>query len=143
MFYGMAAVLIYMMLIGDFFADIAQSPLFGYADVPRQHLILASLVCVFPLSIPRNVTALRYISFLSTGVIVFLTAVVVAKMPAHVLATPTYAAEPAWQAGGRLQTALLIRMAGFWNECFAYTKKGLTEAPQTTLTSRLFSAHPC
>ena len=105
MFYGMAAVLIYMMLIGDFFADIAQSPLFGYADVPRQHLILASLVCVFPLSIPRNVTALRYISILSTSVIVFLTAVVVAKMPAHVLAKPTFAAESAaWKAGGRLQT---------------------------------------
>ncbi|CAE7943831.1 slc38a7, partial [Symbiodinium necroappetens] len=92
MFYGMAAVLIYMMLIGDFFADIAQSPLFGYADVPRQHLILASLICVFPLSIPRNVTALRYISVLSTSVIVFLTIVVVAKMPSCALTKP--AAEP-------------------------------------------------
>ncbi|CAJ1360965.1 unnamed protein product, partial [Effrenium voratum] len=28
--YGMAAVLIYMMLIGDFFTDIAKSPVFGH-----------------------------------------------------------------------------------------------------------------
>ena len=107
MFYGMAAVLIYMMLIGDFFADIAKSPLFGYTEVPRQHLIVASLVFVFPLSIPRNVTALRYISFLSTSVIVFLTAVVLAKMPAHVLANEATAAEVApWTNAGRFQTVL-------------------------------------
>ncbi|CAJ1386097.1 unnamed protein product, partial [Effrenium voratum] len=78
--YGMAAVLIYMMLIGDFFTDIAKSPVFGH-EVPRQSLILGSLLVVFPMSIPRNVTALRYISFFSTSSIVFLTVVVVAKTP--------------------------------------------------------------
>ena len=105
MFYGMAAVLIYMMLIGDFFADIAQSRLFGYADVPRQRLILASLFCVFPLSIPRSVTALRYISVLSTSVIVFLTVVVVAKMPSCALTKPAAEAS-VWEENGPVRTIL-------------------------------------
>ncbi|CAK9012285.1 Putative sodium-coupled neutral amino acid transporter 7 (Solute carrier family 38 member 7) [Durusdinium trenchii] len=80
--YGMAAVLIYMMLIGDFMSDIARSPLFDL-EVPRHYVILASLTVVFPLSIPRNVTALRYISFLSISAITFLTLVVAAKTPEH------------------------------------------------------------
>lgn len=81
--YGMAAVLIYMMLIGDFMSDIARSPLFNLDEVSRHRVIMASLLVVFPLSIPRHVTALRYISFLSISAIVFLTLVVAAKTPAH------------------------------------------------------------
>lgn len=81
--YGMAAVLIYMMLIGDFMSDIARSPLFNLDEVSRHRVIMASLLVVFPLSIPRHVTALRYISFLSISAIVFLTLVVAAKTPGH------------------------------------------------------------
>eukprot|EP00434_Breviolum_minutum_P019100 symbB.v1.2.016836.t2/scaffold1278.1/size127201/5 len=88
--YGMAAVLIYMMLIGDFMSDIARSPLF-HLEVSRHWVIMASLLVVFPLSIPRNVTALRYISFLSISAIVFLTIVVLAKTPAHWTDTDTVA----------------------------------------------------
>eukprot|EP00931_Biecheleriopsis_adriatica_P086156 TRINITY_DN60874_c0_g1_i1.p1 TRINITY_DN60874_c0_g1~~TRINITY_DN60874_c0_g1_i1.p1 ORF type:complete len:527 (-),score=65.38 TRINITY_DN60874_c0_g1_i1:61-1641(-) len=79
--YGIAAVLIYLMLIGDFLTGILQSPLFGQLCVSRQSIILGSLVIVFPLSVPKSVTALRYISILSTSAIVFMTVVVLLKMP--------------------------------------------------------------
>ncbi|CAK0867801.1 unnamed protein product, partial [Prorocentrum cordatum] len=79
--YGLAAVLIYMMLIGDFFGGIVQSAAFGNNDTSRQTLILSSLLVVLPLSVPKSVTALRYISIVSTASIAFMTAVVMIKTP--------------------------------------------------------------
>lgn len=80
-FYGVAAVLVYMILIGDFLSDIAESPMFGFVNVSRRNIILGSLSILLPLSVAKNVTALRYISILSTGAIAFMTLVVLAKMP--------------------------------------------------------------
>jgi len=84
-FYGVAAVLIYMMLIGDFFRGIALSPALGWASATRGPLILSSLLVVFPLSLPRHVSALRYVCLLSTGSILFMSIVVLARMPTFVL----------------------------------------------------------
>eukprot|EP00930_Biecheleria_cincta_P044976 TRINITY_DN30993_c0_g1_i1.p1 TRINITY_DN30993_c0_g1~~TRINITY_DN30993_c0_g1_i1.p1 ORF type:complete len:538 (+),score=73.05 TRINITY_DN30993_c0_g1_i1:31-1614(+) len=79
--FGMAAVLIYMMLLGDFLEGVMQSPFLGFGCVPRQSLILGSLVVLFPLSVPKNITALRYLSMFSVSSTVFLTVVVLIKTP--------------------------------------------------------------
>eukprot|EP00930_Biecheleria_cincta_P047394 TRINITY_DN32847_c0_g1_i1.p1 TRINITY_DN32847_c0_g1~~TRINITY_DN32847_c0_g1_i1.p1 ORF type:complete len:532 (-),score=55.57 TRINITY_DN32847_c0_g1_i1:44-1639(-) len=88
-FYGVAAVLVYMILIGDFLSDIARSPILGYVSVSRRNIIFGSLVVLLPLSIAKNVTALRYISILSTSSIAFMTLVVLARMPSLFLEEPT------------------------------------------------------
>jgi len=82
--YGVAAVLIYMMLIGDFLGGIAQHPaLFGSAvAVPRAPLILGALPLLLPLSLPREVSALRHICVLSTSAIIFMAVAVFVKTPA-------------------------------------------------------------
>lgn len=82
--FGIAAVLVYMMLIGDFFGGIAESGIFGQsaAEVPRGLLLLLSLTVLLPLSLPRNISALRHVCVLSTSAIGFLTLVVLLKMPA-------------------------------------------------------------
>mmetsp|Transcript_122462 Transcript_122462/g.305793 ORF Transcript_122462/g.305793 Transcript_122462/m.305793 type:complete len:561 (-) Transcript_122462:392-2074(-) len=75
--YGIAAVLCYMMFIGDFFGGIVRSPFLGW-DVPRETLIICiAAVVVWPLSLPRSLTALRYVCVLSV-VSICITAVVVA-----------------------------------------------------------------
>lgn len=79
--FGMAAVLIYMMLLGDFLEGVMHSPFLGFSYVSRRDLILGSLVVLFPLSVPKNITALRYLSLLSISATVFLTVVVLLKMP--------------------------------------------------------------
>lgn len=79
--YGAAAVLIYIMLIGDFLGGIAQHPaLFGSA-IPRAVLILGALPFVLPLSLPREVSALRHVCVLSTSAIMFLAVAVLVKTP--------------------------------------------------------------
>jgi len=78
-FYGVAAVLIYLMLIGNFLGGIAQSPAFGQSSVSRESLILGSLLVIFPLSLPRKVSALRHVCILSTGAILFMALVVLIK----------------------------------------------------------------
>jgi len=79
--YGVAAVLIYMMLIGDFFLGIVQAPVFGAVNISRGQLIVGSLLVVFPLSLPLDLSALRHICILSTGAIIFMALVVAAKAP--------------------------------------------------------------
>lgn len=76
--YGVAAVLIYMMLIGDFLGGIVEAPLFPrrFANVSRGSLILGSLLIVLPLSLPRQVSALRHVCFLSTSSILAMSLVV-------------------------------------------------------------------
>jgi len=82
--YGIAAVLCYLMFIGDFFLGIAQSPLLQL-DVSRETLIVViSMVVVWPLSLPRKLSALRHVCVLSV-LAISLTALVVA------LKTPSYA----------------------------------------------------
>lgn len=73
-FYGVAAVLIYMMLVGDFVGGIVEHPVFpeSWASVSRGSLILGSLVIILPLSLPREVSALRHVCFLSTSSILFM-----------------------------------------------------------------------
>jgi len=75
--YGIAAVLCYLMFIGDFFLGIARSPVLNL-DVSRETLIVCiALVVVWPLSLPRRLSALRYVCVLSVMAI-GLTAIVVA-----------------------------------------------------------------
>jgi len=82
--YGIAAVLCYLMFIGDFFLGIAQSPVLQL-NLSRETLIVViSLVVVWPLSLPRNLSALRHVCVLSVAAIC-LTAIAVA------LKTPGYA----------------------------------------------------
>lgn len=90
--YGVAAVLCYLMFIGDFFSGIARSPFLGWS-VSREALIvgIAALV-VWPLSLLRGLTALRHVCVLSVGAICITSLVVACKTPAQQLATwQTYA----------------------------------------------------
>lgn len=85
--YGIAAVLCYFIFVGDFFSGIVQSPFLGW-NVSREALIVGiAAFVVWPLSLLRSLTALRYICVLSV-LAVCVTAVVVAlKAPAEALAT--------------------------------------------------------
>jgi sodium-coupled neutral amino acid transporter 7/8 len=110
--YGLAAVLIYMMLIGDFFEGIAHSAVVGYSGMSRQTLILSSLLLVFPLSVPKSVTALRYISILSTASIAFMTVVVMLKTPGF-LRAPEASGYMRWFRGDTCSTLRSFSMALF------------------------------
>eukprot|EP00931_Biecheleriopsis_adriatica_P097324 TRINITY_DN7108_c0_g2_i1.p1 TRINITY_DN7108_c0_g2~~TRINITY_DN7108_c0_g2_i1.p1 ORF type:complete len:533 (+),score=83.07 TRINITY_DN7108_c0_g2_i1:43-1641(+) len=81
--YGIAAVLCYLMFIGDFFLGIIRSPLLNL-DISRETLIVVvSAVVVWPLSLPRNLSALRYVCVLSV-LAICLTAIAVAwKAPGY------------------------------------------------------------
>jgi len=81
--YGISAVLCYLMFIGDFFLGIAHSPLLNL-NVSRETLIIGiSLVVVWPLSLPRNLSALRHVCVLSV-LAICLTALAVAwKAPSY------------------------------------------------------------
>jgi len=83
--YGIAAVLCYLMFIGDFFSGIVASPLLDL-QVSREALIVAISACVvWPLSLPRSLSALRFVCVLSVTAI-SLTAVAVAfKAPSYAL----------------------------------------------------------
>jgi len=75
------------------------------------------------LSIPRNVTALRYISFLSISAIVFLTIVVLAKTPAHWTDTDTVAGAVALgtvESEGEVTCSLWIVLQSFAMAIFSF-----------------------
>ncbi|CAE7418287.1 slc38a7 [Symbiodinium natans] len=75
--YGISAVLCYLMFIGDFFLGIARSPLLDL-NVSREMLIVSiAIMVVWPLSLPRRLSALRYVCVLSV-LAIGLTALVVA-----------------------------------------------------------------
>mmetsp|Transcript_64561 Transcript_64561/g.120179 ORF Transcript_64561/g.120179 Transcript_64561/m.120179 type:complete len:531 (-) Transcript_64561:334-1926(-) len=77
--YGVAAVLIYLILIGDFLADIAHSPFVTCLGVTRRSAIVSALFIVLPLSLVRSVTKLQSISVLSTTAVGLMTLVVFVK----------------------------------------------------------------
>ncbi|CAJ1406335.1 unnamed protein product [Effrenium voratum] len=81
--YGIAAVLCYLMFIGDFFLGIVKSPLLQL-DVSRETLIVGiSALVVWPLSLPPKLSALRHVCVLSV-LAICLTAVAVAlKAPSY------------------------------------------------------------
>lgn len=94
--YGIAAVLCYLMFIGDFFLGIVQSPLLQLNLSRETLIVIISVLVVWPLSLPRDLSALRHVCVLSV-LAICLTAVAVA------LKAPSYAqlgsqADPeAWQ----------------------------------------------
>ncbi|CAK0843846.1 unnamed protein product [Prorocentrum cordatum] len=110
--YGLAAVLIYMMLIGDFFEGIAHSAAVGLTGMSRQTLILGSLLVVFPMSVPKSVTALRYISILSTASIAFMMVVVMLKTPGF-LQAPEARGHVVWFQGDMRSTLQSFSIAIF------------------------------
>jgi len=113
--YGVAAVLIYMMLIGDFLGGIAQHPaLFGSAvAVPRAPLILGALPVLLPLSLPREVSALRHICVLSTSAIVFMAVAVLVKTPALSMAHVERGMQIVWFDGDVWTTLKSFSIAVF------------------------------
>jgi len=113
--YGVAAVLIYMMLIGDFLGGIAQHPaLFGSAvAVPRAPLILGALPLLLPLSLPREVSALRHICVLSTSAIAFMAVAVLVKTPALTMAHAELGKQIVWFDGDAWTTLKSFSIAVF------------------------------
>lgn len=81
--YGIAAVLCYLMFIGDFFVGIARSPLLSLS-VSREALIVTiSVMIVWPLSLPRDLSALRYVCVLSVLAICLTALVVACRAPSY------------------------------------------------------------
>jgi len=95
--YGIAAVLCYFIFIGDFFSGIVRSPFLGW-EVSRETIITTVAVfVVWPLSLLRSLTALRYVCVLSV-VAVCITALVVAlKAPAEARAGWDQGDDGAWE----------------------------------------------
>lgn len=95
--YGVAAVLCYLIFIGDFFSGIARAPFIGL-EVPRETLIcvLAALV-VWPLSLPRNLSALCYVCVLSVSAICLTALVVAVKTPHYMAAGASSEDTEAWE----------------------------------------------
>eukprot|EP00418_Pyrodinium_bahamense_P004742 CAMPEP_0179018572 /NCGR_PEP_ID=MMETSP0796-20121207/4422_1 /TAXON_ID=73915 /ORGANISM="Pyrodinium bahamense, Strain pbaha01" /LENGTH=585 /DNA_ID=CAMNT_0020714333 /DNA_START=339 /DNA_END=2094 /DNA_ORIENTATION=- len=82
--YGIAAVLCYIIFIGDFFFGIARAPLLNL-DVSRETLVVAvSVAVVWPLSLPRSLSALRYVCVLSVGAICLTAVAVACKAPSYI-----------------------------------------------------------
>jgi amino acid permease len=100
------------MLIGDFFEGIAHSSAVGLTDMSRQTLILGSLLVVFPMSVPKSVTALRYISILSTASIAFMMIVVMLKTPGF-LQAPEARGHVVWFRGDMRSTLQSFSIAIF------------------------------
>jgi len=83
--YGIAAVLCYLIFIGDFFSGIARAPLLDL-EVSRETLIVAvSTAVVWPLSLPRSLSALRYVCVISVSAICFTAVVVACKAPSYIM----------------------------------------------------------
>jgi len=81
--YGISAVLCYLMFIGDFFLGIARSPLLDL-QVSRETLIVCIAVAVvWPLSLPRRLSALRYVCVLSVLAIGLTALVVTWRAPSY------------------------------------------------------------
>jgi amino acid permease len=81
--YGIAAVLCYLMFIGDFFLGIVRSPLLSLS-VSREALIVTiSVLVVWPLSLPRDLSALRYVCVLSVLAICLTALVVACRAPSY------------------------------------------------------------
>jgi len=81
--YGVSAVLCCLVFIGDFFCGIAHSPLID-VQISRSSAICLVAVCVvWPLALPRSLSALRYASALSIAAIGFITLAVVCKAPTY------------------------------------------------------------
>lgn len=81
--YGIAAVLCYLIFIGDFFTGIARSSLIN-STVSRETLIVTVAVCVvWPLSLPRSLTALRYVCVVSVMAICLTAVAVACKAPGY------------------------------------------------------------
>eukprot|EP00441_Pelagodinium_beii_P045516 CAMPEP_0197623926 /NCGR_PEP_ID=MMETSP1338-20131121/3795_1 /TAXON_ID=43686 ORGANISM="Pelagodinium beii, Strain RCC1491" /NCGR_SAMPLE_ID=MMETSP1338 /ASSEMBLY_ACC=CAM_ASM_000754 /LENGTH=364 /DNA_ID=CAMNT_0043194019 /DNA_START=79 /DNA_END=1170 /DNA_ORIENTATION=+ len=105
--YGIAAALCYLMFIGDFFVGIAHSPLLNL-EVSRETVIIGiSLVVVWPLSLPRNLSALRHVCVLSV-LAICLTALAVAWK------APSYAALAAKAGSGAEENSELWAIK-WWN----------------------------
>jgi len=82
--YGIAAVLCYLIFIGDFFSGIAKAPLIGL-EVSRETLIvIISMLVVWPLSLPQNLSALCYVCVLSVSAICLTAIAVVCKAPFYI-----------------------------------------------------------
>lgn len=79
--YGIAAVLCYMIFIGDFFSGIVNSP-FLQLDISREVIIAGlAIIVVWPLSLLRSLAALRHVCVLSVLAICFTAVVVACKAP--------------------------------------------------------------
>ncbi|CAL1141933.1 unnamed protein product, partial [Cladocopium goreaui] len=95
--YGIAAVLCYLMFIGDFFLGIVQSPLLQLNLSRETLIVIISVLVVWPLSLPRDLSALRHVCVLSV-LAICLTAVAVAlKAPSYAHIGSLQAPEADWQ----------------------------------------------
>lgn len=114
-FYGLAAVLIYMMLVGDFVGGIVEAPCFPaqWANVSRAGLILGSLVIILPLSLPRQVSALRHVCFLSTSAILFMAVAVTWRVQHRESLRTEFAGELRLVAGDAVTTLKSFAIAIF------------------------------
>mmetsp|Transcript_52115 Transcript_52115/g.124131 ORF Transcript_52115/g.124131 Transcript_52115/m.124131 type:complete len:568 (-) Transcript_52115:260-1963(-) len=82
--YGIAAVLCYLIFIGDFFSGIVNSPLVN-VDVSRGSLILGvAITVVWPLSLPRSLSALRHVCVLSVMAVCLTALAVACRAPAYI-----------------------------------------------------------
>ncbi|CAE7503696.1 Slc38a11 [Symbiodinium pilosum] len=94
--YGISAVLCYLMFIGDFFLGIVRSPILNL-NVSRETLIVSiAIAVVWPLSLPRRLSALRYVCVLSV-VAIGLTAMVVAWRAPSYAGLRSAEADEKWQ----------------------------------------------
>jgi len=82
--YGIAAVLCYLIFIGDFFSGIVHSPLIDL-DISRESLILGvAVTVVWPLSLPRSLSALRYVCVLSVTAVCLTAVAVACRAPSYI-----------------------------------------------------------
>jgi len=81
--YGVAAVLCYLIFIGDFFSGIAKSPLINSAISRETLIVTIAATVVWPLSLPRSLTALRYVCVLSVMAICLTSVAVACKAPSY------------------------------------------------------------
>mmetsp|Transcript_100064 Transcript_100064/g.311790 ORF Transcript_100064/g.311790 Transcript_100064/m.311790 type:complete len:556 (-) Transcript_100064:169-1836(-) len=81
--YGIAAVLCYTIFIGDFFSGIARAPPIGLELSRETLMIVISAAVVWPLSLPRDLSALCYVCVLSVSAICLTAVAVACKAPSY------------------------------------------------------------
>eukprot|EP00927_Polykrikos_kofoidii_P044185 TRINITY_DN38221_c0_g1_i1.p1 TRINITY_DN38221_c0_g1~~TRINITY_DN38221_c0_g1_i1.p1 ORF type:complete len:602 (+),score=82.10 TRINITY_DN38221_c0_g1_i1:112-1806(+) len=81
--YSIAAVICYLIFVGDFFSGIVRSPTIDLHLSRKTLIIVLSLLVVWPLSLPRSLTALRHICVLGVLAICVTAMAVVCKAPGY------------------------------------------------------------
>lgn len=78
-FYGTGALIAYFIFLGDFVPHIVQAA--GYPSIERRFAIMATLAIAMPLAFPQKLSALKYVSPISTMSLLFTALVVIFRAP--------------------------------------------------------------